>query len=189
VSTTQRIAAVALAALLLVAGCMASLNPVFRDEDLVFDPAMLGVWTQPDSSDTWELSPGNGKSYWLVYTDKDGRESRFVARLANIDGTRFLDLFPEDMSPDANPFYKLHLTPIHTIYLVRNIDNGVELGAMDNDWLQKYLADHPDAIEHATFNGNKLITAPTDDVRAFVLKHKDAFTGKIYLERRMQIVD
>jgi hypothetical protein len=33
------------------------------------------------------------------------------------------------------------------------------------------------------FNGRKLITAPTKDVQAFVIEHKDQFTASFNLER------
>lgn len=173
-----------LAALIVIGGCIPSLNPVYRPEDLVFDESALGVWTQQDGKGRWEFTKRDDKSYRLVYTDQEGQQGRFVAHLAKIDGTLFLDLFPDEVAVDGNSFYKIHLMPIHTIYLVKQIEPSLELAAIDNEWLDKELAAQPSSVQTSSYNGRKLITAPTDDVRAFVAKHKEHFTAKFKLDRQ-----
>jgi hypothetical protein len=172
-----------LTGLLFLGGCLPSLNAVFTDENLVFDSSVVGVWTQPGAEAKWEFTARDEKSYTLVYTDNEGRIGRFVAHLAKIEDTLFLDLYPDKMESGASPFYDLHLTPMHTIYLVKNTKPTLEMASIDFSWLEKFLAEHPDAIQHADFNGRPLITAPTKDVQAFVLEHKNAFTAKFSLER------
>ncbi|MBI1902555.1 MAG: hypothetical protein HYS13_15750 [Planctomycetia bacterium] len=172
-----------LAALALLAGCVPSLNPVYKEKEVRFDPSVLGVWGQPESKARWEFTKHDESSYALAYTDEEGRKGRFIARLADIDGTLFLDLFPQEAEAEASGFYKFHLIPIHTIYLVRRVQPELELAAIDYKWLDNFLTEHPDAIPHATFNGRKLITAPTESVREFVLAHRDSFTGQYKLER------
>jgi hypothetical protein len=173
----------AVMALTLMAGCIPSLNPVYTEEQLVFDANLTGVWQQQKSQNKWEFSKRDERSYDLVFTDEQGRQGRFIARLADLDGTRFLDLYPQELETDLNGFYKYHLVPIHTIFRVRSTEPNVELAAIDFQWLDKYLAEHPDAIQIATFDGRKLITAPTSQVQQFVTEHKDRFTGTITLER------
>jgi hypothetical protein len=173
-----------LTALILVGGCIPSLNPAYRQEDLVFDAAALGVWTQEDGKARWEFTKRDDQSYQLLYTDQEGQQGRFIAHLAKIDGTLFLDLFPEEAAIDVNSFYKFHLVPIHTIYLVRQTKPKLELSAIDYKWLDQELSKTPATIQTSTFNGRKLITAPTDDVRAFVSKHKDSFTAEFKLQRQ-----
>jgi hypothetical protein len=172
-----------LAALLLLSGCLPSLNAVFTEENLVFDPSVVDVWTQPGAKAKWDFAQRGEKAYTLVYTDNEGREGRFVAHLAEIEGTLFLDLYPENIETGASPFFDIHLAPMHTIYLVRQTEPTLELAAIDYPWLDKFLAEHPDAIQHAVFNGRKLITAPTKDLQEFVVDHKDAFNATVALER------
>jgi hypothetical protein len=170
-------------ALTLVAGCVPSLNPVYTDEQLVFMEDVLGTWQQSESPNRWEFTKRDDKSYWLLYTEEDGRQGRFVAHVADLNGTMFLDLFPAEIETDATGFYNFHLVPIHTIYRVRSTGSNLELSVVDYRWFDKQLSEHPEAIQFATFNGRKLITAPTEDVQAFVVEHKDKFTANIKLEK------
>jgi hypothetical protein len=172
--------------LLAVVGCIPSLNPIYRLENLVFDPAVIGEWKQPKSNETWQFTKRDNKSYDLVYTDEQGQQGRFIAHIAEIQGKRFLDLFPDETKSAATGFYKFHLVPIHTIYLIRQTQPNVELAAIDYPWLDDYLADHPSAIEHATFGGRKLITATTEQVQAFALAHEDSFSAPFELQRSVK---
>jgi hypothetical protein len=166
-----------------IAGCLPSLNPVYRPENLVFDPSVIGVWKQPKSTETWKFTKRDDKSYSLVYTDERGQQGRFIACLADIGGKRFLDLFPDEGELKGTGFYKFHLVPIHTIYLVQRTEPTLQLAALNYPWLDDYLADNPSAIEHATFGGRTLITASTEQVQAFALIHQHAFTTSLELER------
>jgi hypothetical protein len=172
-----------LAFVLAIGGCVPSLNPVYRPEDLVYDPSALGAWTQEDGKSRWEFFERDGKSYRLLYTDQEGNQGRFIAHLAKIEGTLFLDLFPEEVATEGNSFYKFHLVPIHTIYRVRQTSPNLVLSAIDYKWLEEELRNDPAPVQTSTFEGRRLITAPTDDVRAFVVKNKDAFTAEFKLQR------
>lgn len=180
----SRFACWTIALLTVVSGCVPSLNPVYKDENLIFDATVLGIWAQPDSKARWDFAKRDEKSYRLIYTDDDGQEGRFIAHLASVEGTKFLDLFPEEVDTKSAGFYRFHLVPIHTIYLVKRTQPTLELTAIDYQWLDDYLTKNPDAVQCATFNGRKMITAPTEQVQAFVLAHQDRFTGKFDLERK-----
>jgi hypothetical protein len=176
--------ATALVGLALLAGCVPSLNPAYNREDVVYDPSVEGVWAQADSKATWEFHSGGGDAYLLMYTDEKGQTGRFIAHLADIEGTLFLDLYPEEAPSDASGFYRFHLVPIHTIYRVKAVEPKLVLSVIDYQWLDKFLTENPAAVTSATFNGRRLLTGPTDEVRTFVLQHKDAFSGDVALERR-----
>jgi hypothetical protein len=172
-----------LIALTSLVGCIPSLNPVYTEKDLVFDRQALGVWGQPGKSAKWEFTQRDATSYRLVYTDEEGKQGIFRAHLAKLDGTLFLNLFPEPVASDASAFYQFHLMPINTVYLVKKTEPTLELMAIDFQWLDKYLAEHPQEITMATVNGGKLITAPTADLQKFVLAHQDKFTNRFELQR------
>jgi hypothetical protein len=174
---------VGLATLMLAAGCISSLNPLYTDSDLVFDGALVGTWIQDNSAGKWDVLKRDEKSYRLVYTDKDGKHGQFVGRLAKIQGSLFLDVCPEDVDAESSGLTKFHWAPMHTIYLVRRTEPVLQLAVVNLKQFEQYLENHPDEIAFATFNGRKLITAPTKDVQGFVLRHKEFFTGNIEFRR------
>jgi hypothetical protein len=73
-------------AMAIAAGCVPTLQPVYTEQDVVFEPAMLGAWRQQDSTATWKFTQSGDKEYELVYTDQEGRAGRFTAKLANVGG-------------------------------------------------------------------------------------------------------
>lgn len=168
-------------ALAMAVGCVPTLNPVYTEKDLSFDAALVGHWTQKDAPATWTFTKSGEKGYELVYTDDQGRSGRFVARLANVGGVKLLDLYPVKEDVQANEFYKFHLMPIHTAYLVRQTSPHPQLAGFDLKWLDTYLTQHPDALANSMHNGQRLITASTDDVQAFLLEHQDQFEGSFDL--------
>jgi hypothetical protein len=169
--------------LTLIAGCIPSLNPVYTDDTLTFEPALIGVWKQPTAKARWDFSRLDDKTYRLSYTDEEGQQGRFLGRLAQLDGELFLDLYPEEVKMEGNGFYKFHLVPIHTIYRVKHADGQLKLSAIDFQWLDTYLTSHPTEIETATFNGRKMITGSTAAVQTFVLAHKEMFTNDFDLQK------
>ena len=170
-------------ALTLIAGCIPSLNPVYTDETLAFEPALIGVWKQPAAKARWDFAKLDDKTYRLSYTDENGQKGRFLGRLAKLDSELFLDLFPEEVKTDGNGFYKFHLVPIHTIYRVKQADGQLKLSAIDFQWLDDYLTNHPTEIETATFNGRKMITGSTPAIQKFVLAHKEMFINDFDLRK------
>lgn len=167
----------------LAGGCIPTLNPVYTEKDLVFEPSVLGAWTQPNNDSVWRLEKRDDTSYRLLITEKGGARGQFIAHLANMEGALFLDLFPEEIEGDASGLYKLHLVPIHTVYRVNKLEPTLELAAVDFNRLEKLLSERPRAVEHINVSGGKLITAPPDKVRQFVLKNQDLFTAEFSLAR------
>jgi hypothetical protein len=174
---------VTIVSLLLIAGCLPSLHSVYTEEDLVFEPEIVGFWKLEKSPQTWDFAKRDGKSYDLVFTDKNGQSGRFVAHLCRVEGALFLDLFPRQEKIDATAFYKYHLLPIHTVYMVKQMKPTLELVSIDLNWLKQHLADHPDELSHSTQNNRTLITASTEELQKFLVDHKDRFTGSFKLNR------
>jgi hypothetical protein len=169
-----------------IAGCVPSLQPSYSEKDLVFDPVFLGAWTQTNSTAGWNFTQTGEKEYQLVYTDEEGRAGRFVGHLAEFSGRRYLDLFPVKGDVTANEFYKFHLLPIHTTYLVKQTTPSLQLAGLDMAWLNDYLKDHADAIPHSQFDGQKLITASTPQLQSFLTQFHDKFTVVFELVRAEQ---
>lgn len=161
-----------------LSGCVPSLHPLYTDEDLIFDPALVGVWAEEDSEETWSFTKGGEKQYGLVYTDRDGKEGGFVAHLLKVDGRMYLDLFPDEPDLKENDFYKAHLLPAHTFLRVAEIEPVLKMAALDPEWVDELLKKEPDAIKHERIEGRVVLTAQPKELQAFLAKHEkteDAF--------------
>jgi hypothetical protein len=156
---------------------------VYTESDLVFEPALVGVWQQQDSPATWAFTQRGDKTYELVFTDNGGRSGRFEAHLARVGGATFLDLFPDTTDVTGNDFHQFHLVPIHTVYVVEATEPNLTLAGIDYNWLEQYLAENPGAIPFVTFNGRKMITASTEELQNFLVEHREQFTARIHFEK------
>jgi hypothetical protein len=163
-----------------VAGCVPSLHPLYTDKDVVYDPKLIGVWSDPNSKDTgtWEFRAAEPNNYKMIYTDKDKAAGTFGVYLVRIDEMLFLDLFPIDPNLPQNGFYQLHLIPAHTFMKVDQIEPTLKLRFMDSDIFEK----KPDLLKHEVLDheGSKklVLTASTKELQEFMRKHandKDVF--------------
>jgi hypothetical protein len=167
---------------LLLLGCVPSIHPIFKPQDVVFDKALVGTWATENGEETLVFSKGKDKSYRLVYTDKQGKMGVFRAHLAEFDGHRFLNLFPDEIHVPQSDFFKLHLVPAHTFMRVLDIsEKQLRISVVNPSWVNKYLKDHPDALKHERREDDSIVlTAPTRDLKDFFLKHLE--TPKAYGE-------
>jgi hypothetical protein len=77
-------------------GCfVSSLHPVYDDNSIVFDEALVGTWENRESEITVVVTRGEWKSYGVAFTDRFGT-TRFTAHLTTIGPARVLNVRPED---------------------------------------------------------------------------------------------
>ena len=89
----------------LVAGltaCAPSLHPFFTDRDVVFNDALLGVWID-DSGEKCKFIKSDDDHYELLVVDE--RPVRFKARLIELGGRTFLDLYPKPVDNERGDLY------------------------------------------------------------------------------------
>src|SRR5687768_17583190 len=173
--------------LLMMAGCVPSLNPLYTEQDLIFDKNLLGVWTDEDSKETWAFTYSDEKEYKLVYTDEDGMKGEFKARLLKIDGNTFLDLTPIRTPGSQNDFYKGHFLTVHTFVLISQTAPTVQISFLEPEFLKNTIAKNPNALRHEKIGDDILITASTKQLQAFLLTHlktEGAFAKPISVKRK-----
>ena len=162
---------VALGLVMLVAGCVPSLHPLYTDEDLVYDPALVGTWTEEESEDTWTFRKSGEKAYDLIYTE-GGVPARFDAHLVRVGEFLFLDTYPGE--PDIkNNFYLIHLIPAHTFLRIGIEGDVLRYAMLDLDWLKKMISEKKVDIGHEEIEGGILLTASTKELQAFFLKYAE----------------
>ena len=188
--------ALVLVALCGLIGCIpTSINPLYTGQDLVFDPALIGVWSETgDSKETWAFEKAGDTVYKLVFTENDGKTGHFEAHLLKLGLTQFLDLFPDESGIEEmnrSGFYKVHLLRTHSFLKVTQIEPALQMAPLDLKWLREFLGKHPKAIRHQKIgegdDAQIVLTASTPEVRKFVEKHlktKGAFGEPINLKRK-----
>lgn len=173
--------------LLMLAGCVSSLNPLYTEQDLIFDAALLGVGTDKDAAETWELTKTGEKQYKLVYTDEDGNTGEFAAHLLRADGKTFLDLTPVKLVLSQNDFYKGHFLATHTFAEISKTAPTVQISFLEPEWLKKFLAKNPMAVKHQKIGDEILLTASSKQLQKFLLAHlntEGAFARPISVKRK-----
>ncbi len=184
--TKHAVRIMALAGLVALGGCIPSLHGIYTQKDLVFRPALVGVWARDDSPERWEFTRRGENAYGFVFSDRQGRTGRFVAHLAKVGESLFLDFYPEETTIAENDFYKWHFLPLHTFYRVEFAETSFSLSSLDYGWLKELLKTEPGALRHEAVDGKIVLTASTAELQAFVIKHADtegAFTKPVKFVR------
>jgi hypothetical protein len=184
----------------LLGGCVPvlSLYPLYTKEDVVLEKKLLGTWVDDVNSPetTWEFNrvdePEN--AYKLIFTDEDGKKGSFVAYLLKLQDKLFLDIYPSDLPwepDDPNkmdwPYNSFFLLPAHTFLRINSIEPQLKMRLALESKIEELLTEDPNAVKHMTIGERLVLTAPTRDLQAFVLKHVDSdelFTDEITLIRK-----
>lgn len=163
-----------IAAALLACSCVYTIHPISTEETAVFDPVLVGTWSSPSTAETWEFAEADGwTGYTFNYTDPEGRLGVFNAVLTEIDGTRFIQFTPNmDDSDDCgfgvmNDFYRMHFAPMNTFAVVRSVEPELVMDFPDFQWLDDYLATHPDSVPHEV-ESVIYLTGSTGQLRTFL---------------------
>jgi len=157
--------------LLMFAGCVHTLNPLYTEQDLIFDAALLGVWTDSDSKETWELTKAGEKQYRLTYKDENGKTGEFTAHLLKVEGKKFMDLTPIKPILSQNDFYKGHFLATHTFAQI--IQNGpkFQISYLESKWLKDFLDKNPAAVSHVKIADEILLTDSPNNLQKILLTH------------------
>ncbi len=179
--------------LILLAGCVRSLYPLFTEKDYLFEKRLLGTW--PDKSgDTWTFSKAGDKAYRLKFYQREfgaglfregtpGDTGVFEAHLGKLGKNLFLDIYPAQKSDEAggekmfgnvkNDFYNWHFLPMHSIMKVWFVHDSLRISLLDNGWLKKMIDNKSIKISHERLDDQIILTASTEELQQLVTKYGD----------------
>jgi hypothetical protein len=172
----KQIASILIGALTLITGCIPSVHPLYREQDLIFDLLLVGEWvekTEKSSKETWTFSKREENAYTLLHVDDEGRKGELITHLLKVNDGRFLDFYPADSDLKLNGFYAFHVMAVHTFMRMRLQGDSLEMSYLDPDWIKAYLAEHPDEIKHEKVEDGILLTAQPKELQAFMIKHSE----------------
>lgn len=165
-----------ISAVCFIVGCIPSLHPLYTENDLIFEKALVGKWVDENPENTWTFSQSGEKEYKLIYSE-DGKPGAFTAHLLKIKDKMFIDLYPvEPELKTDNGFYKAHLLPVHTFMLVKQIEPTLQMAFLNPDKLKEIIAKDPKAVKHEKLGKDDdmdVFTAPPKELQDFIMKNID----------------
>jgi len=163
---------------LAMSGCIPSaVHQFYTEDDLVFDPNILGAWGE-DGVETTFFEQADSLTYLISLEDESGRAS-FEGHLFKLNGVLLLDLTPDFDELQMNETYKQFLLPVHSLYRVEQTEPDFAINMLDYQWLTQELKKQPAPLEFFEVEGRAFITSPTEQMQAFLLTaldNPDAFT-------------
>ena len=147
-------------------GCLVlSLNPVYDDESLVWEPGLVGTWQNSEDNASVEVQQGEWRSYRIryVYPVETGELTGY---LTSIGKERYLDVMSV-RGQDPGSF----LIPVHAIFRVRLEGDRLELAALSYDWFVERLhaaRPVPGLSVVQDQKENALIVSPTRRLRTWL---------------------
>lgn len=164
----------AMALILVLGGCLTpSIHPLYTDGDLVFDPALVGAWS--DDEDVWAFEAEDEDGYRLTITE-DEEVARLSAHLVQLGDHRFLDLYPEDPECE-NCWYYFHMLPVHTFCRVSVQGDALEMAFVDGEWLKEKSEAGELGLRHEYRDDQVILTASTTELQEYILSHLDQVFG------------
>lgn len=183
-------------------GCIPAVHPILTDatQATPLPNAMMGTWklTDEDGRVTiWHLTPPPpsppvlpyaGRRWWdwyayrLIVREDESVSHDFLVHATTIGDALFLDLCPCNAGGAGKGFNGLHYLPVHTFWRVKGEPPSLDLLAVNYFWLEELLDLEPEAVAHAIWPRSLVrtggidtlvLTAPTDELRAFLEKHLD----------------
>jgi hypothetical protein len=165
-----------LPAFLLIAFCtscvpLASLYPLWDEDQVAELPGLVGTWTEKDS-DTLTFSKATDAAYKLTFTS--GKElSRYEVHAVELDGRFYLDFFPDmdELGKLLEHEAYLALVPAHFFGNVILDGNSLKLALLDDDKVGKKFGDH--AIPLLKLKDGLLLTAETKEIQKLMIGFAD----------------
>jgi AAA15 family ATPase/GTPase len=177
-----------------------TLEPFYNEKDVIKDDRILGCWVddvnKPKKMWRFEKTQEDPNGYQFYYNDRESedkdKKGSFIAHLVKLQDKYFIDVFPnKSIIEDPNvewPYNSFFLIPTHTFIKVNSFEPDLKLSLSEAENFKKIVDADPNAVKYKEINdGWYLLTAPTKELQAFVVKHADGnslFEKEIVLTRK-----
>ena len=157
---------------LLVTSCVVtSLHPYYTSKDLLYEPSLIGQWTNSQQADErWTFEREGQDAYRLTYATGDGTNLT-QAHFFKLEGQNFIDVAGLDQNWNALP----PPIPSHLLLRVLQLSPTLRLAPIGNDWLKTLLEKQPSAIRHQLIRDKNdirvVLIDETKDLQTFITRH------------------
>lgn len=158
-----------------------SLKSAVEPKYVKFEEKLLGKWVDNEKS-VYEVLKGDSNNYSITYkTNK--RLGEFKGTLFSIKKEIFVELLPKSVhSEDYDQFL---YWPVHGYFhLEEKSKDSLYIRMFNPDWVEEYLRENKDVIEHYRIDDAVILTAGKNDLRDFIIKCygiPEAFGDKVLL--------
>lgn len=165
--------------------CIPSLHPLYTEDTLVFEEALLGTWTDGPNQ-IWEFVKEGDNHYQLTYTENE-KPVKYEVHLVQLGDTHFFDFYLDEKQPTED-YAIAPLIPSHSFAKVTWEKDRMDIAFFDYEWLEKLFQQRKIRLEHEVIDdGTIILTASTEELQKFVQKYaheEAAFIDPSRLQRR-----
>lgn len=160
-----------------------SVEPVYTEDEIIFDKKLLGTWYREDTGYI-RVAEGKDKAYEIDVINWEDLEegpaildemakgftARYDGHLGRIDGKLIVDLQPDLADAMITQWHMPSILPAHQFPLLTDVAPPT-LVFMDGEWAEKYLEKNSEAISHTTIENHDdliILTGSTVDLQGFI---------------------
>jgi len=169
--------------LIFLGGCVLSFYPLFENQEIRYDPSLVGTWKtvdqhEPDAPHTsakFTISqhPAMGNTYIVETDGGEGVPGRFMAQLGFIGTNRFLQMLP--LRPDCihgKSLFGGHFVAAWSFWKLELNGDTMSLYDMNEPWFEDMLKAKKIEIKHEQQKGGYVVlTASPQELKAFITKY------------------
>lgn len=156
----------------LLQACVPSINPLYHEQDLVFEEFLLGEWK--GGSEIWTFHSTDKQKYTLDHFDGEHSGS-YTAHLLKLEGNYYLDITAKEIDA-CNYLQKLTTFDVHTFVRLDYDGEKLDIHMLSYEKLDDGLEDGSYDIQHVRNSENQiLLTADTESLQSFVINHAELF--------------
>ena len=157
---------------IMATGCITSVHPLFTDNELIYQPELLGTWKEGNETLTFS---GIDSTHYSIQMVEGSDTTNLIGRLGKLGNQYFLDVTIDPDDAKVNDLLGIYIFPVHVFFKVsfENDQLNMNAFAFSSDWLEKLIKERRIRINHEVENKEILLTASTDELQEFVLKYID----------------
>lgn len=179
---------IGLALIILVQSCIPSLHPLYTEDTLVFETALLGKWS--DDEDTYVFEKLKDKTYLFTYL-QGPEQQQYEVHMVKLGADHYLDFYSyrkEGLFPDADAVLAPTIRT-HSFAKVKWDDNTLQISHFSElEWLEDLFDQRKIRIKHERIDDEIVLTAGPRELQKFFLKYANdpnIFTETISLKRAL----
>lgn len=156
------------AVLLMLSGCyVQSVYPLYTEDELTFDPGLVGKWADPEEPEEPIIFDAVGENaYEITFVESDATVE-YEGRLVRLGESVFLDLFPaearlEDCTDD--------FVPVHLILWIQRDGDELRAAMISEEWLGTQIDGKKTDLDHFRYDGRIILAAETKQLQQAVVE-------------------